>query len=57
MLDEKRRIYQWGNLFKQSLAEKTDTDMQMIISDDLFDKKEIKMISGKFKMCAAIVKN
>ena len=31
--------------------------MQLIISDDIFDKKEIITISGKFKMCAAIVNN
>jgi len=31
--------------------------MQLITSDELFDKKELVTISGKFKMCAAIVNN
>ena len=46
-----------SKIAKQNLAEKTDSDMQLIKSTDLFDNNEIIMISGKFKMCAGIVKN
>lgn len=55
MIDEHNKIYQWGNLFKQSKADKTDSDMHMI-TETLFDGKEIISISGKFKMCGALVK-
>ena len=56
ILDD-NKIYQWGDLFKKSIAEKTDTDMQLITKEDLFDHKEIIEFSGKFKLCGAIVKN
>ena len=54
---DSNNIYQWGNLFKKNKTEKSDYDMQMITSKDIFDMKEIVMISGKFKICGAIVRN
>ncbi len=56
MVDENGKIYQWGNLFKQSKTEKTDSDMSQL-KDDPFKDKEILKISGKFKLCGALVKN
>ena len=55
-IEENNNLYQWGDLFKKKIAEKNDYDMQRIIEDQ-FEKKEIIMISGKFKICGAIVKN
>jgi alpha-tubulin suppressor-like RCC1 family protein len=55
MVDEHNKVYQWGSLFKASTTEKTDSDMQLV-KDDLFGGKEILMISGKFKVCGALVK-
>lgn len=55
MIDSENKIFQWGNLFKQSSTEKTDLDMLMV-KEDLFEKKEIIMISGKFKLCGALVR-
>ena len=56
MVDENGKIYQWGNLFKQSKTEKTDSDMSAL-KDDPFEGKEIVNISGKFKICGAIVQD
>lgn len=54
MVDFENNVYQWGKLFKQAKTEKTDSDMLMI-KDTLFDGKNINWISGKFKMCGALV--
>lgn len=57
IIDEDNKIYQWGNLFKDNKAELIE-DMNKINSDNLnlFDKREIQSISGKFRVCGAIVK-
>ena len=52
---ENNNVYQWGNLFKKKIAEKTDSDMEMI-TEKLIDG-EIIMMSGKFKICGAIIRN
>jgi hypothetical protein len=52
------KVYQWGNLFvKSKVASKSDSDMQEIKADDLFDGKEVMSISAKFKLAGAIVKH
>ena len=56
MVSEENKIYQWGNLFKQSTTEKTDMDM-LPVKESLFNDKEIIMFSGKFKVCGALVKD
>jgi alpha-tubulin suppressor-like RCC1 family protein len=56
MVDENGKIYQWGNLFKQSKTEKTDSDMSAL-KDDPFEGKQIVNISGRFKICGAIVQD
>jgi alpha-tubulin suppressor-like RCC1 family protein len=56
MISEDNKIYQWGNLFKQSTTEKTDMDM-LPVKENLFNDKEIIMISGKFKVCGALVRD
>ena len=57
IIDEENNIYQWGNLFKDGKAELIE-DMNKINKDtlNLFDKREIHSISGKFRVCGAIVK-
>jgi alpha-tubulin suppressor-like RCC1 family protein len=55
MIDTEGNVYQWGNLFKANKTDKTDSDMYML-KEKLFDGKEILLISGKFKLCGALVK-
>jgi alpha-tubulin suppressor-like RCC1 family protein len=54
MVAEDNRVFQWGNLFKANTTEKTDLDM-LLVKDNMFDNKEVIMISGKFKVCGALV--
>lgn len=56
LIDDQNNIYQWGNLFKPKLSEKTDFDM-LKINTNLFNNKKILSVSGKFKVCGAIVLN
>ena len=55
MIDLSGRIYQWGKLFNQSKAEKTDSDMSQLKTDP-FLGKEIITMGGKYKVCGAIVR-
>lgn len=56
IIDESNTIYQWGNLFKSNLGTH-QIDMLKIEKGDLFENKIVKQISGKFKVCGAIVAN
>jgi alpha-tubulin suppressor-like RCC1 family protein len=56
MIDHEGKIYQWGSLFNQSKAEKTDSDMSPIKKDP-FENKEILRMDGKYTNCGAIVRN
>ena len=55
MIDKDEKIYQWGNLFKNSSTQKNDNDM-LLVNQDFFDGKEIIKISAKFKAAGALVK-
>lgn len=55
MIDENNKIYQWGNLFKQSKTEKSDNDMSQL-KEDPFGGNEVVQFSGKFKLAGAIVR-
>lgn len=54
IIDKDNKIYQWGSLFKNSYAV-PDEDMLRVDKKVLFDNKNIIMISGKFRVCGAIV--
>ncbi len=56
IIDNSNTIYQWGSLFKNNLGE-TVNDMIKITKGNLFDNKIIVQVSGKFKVCGAIVSN
>lgn len=55
MVTEDDEIYQNGNLFKLGKNEKTDSDMARV--KEVFEGKEIEYVSGKFRVCAALVKS
>lgn len=52
LVSDKNEIFQFGKLFKSKM---TQVDDMMKIEEELFDKRNIKSISGKFKICGAIV--
>jgi alpha-tubulin suppressor-like RCC1 family protein len=56
MIDLNGKIYQWGSLFNQSKAEKTDSDMSQIKKDP-FENKDVLRMGGKYTICGAIVRN
>jgi hypothetical protein len=42
---------------KSKLASRSDSDMQEIKANEMFDGKEVMSISAKFKLAGAIVKH
>jgi len=56
MIDSNDKIYQWGNLFRQSKTEKSDSDMSLL-KENPFENKSVVKFSGKFKLAGAIVKD